>query len=175
VQRVVIRHLTGSKTNQVEEFPLEHFKDITFGRDTSSASKYDPERDDLVSKQHAKIARESAEPLQFVITDLGSRNGTLVNNQRVYGNVRLNHGDLVQLGPGGPSFRFEIEPPPLRPTRPAEEGEVERKTVPPTREATTTWPPRLVVPPPPPPPASRCASFGDSWHSHACRRTPSGG
>jgi S1-C subfamily serine protease len=112
MERIVLKHLSGSKANQVEEFPLAHVKELVLGRDPSSTVKYDPDRDDLVGRQHARIAQDPADPAQFVITDLNSRNGTFVNRQRLTGTTRLNFGDVVQLGPGGPELVFEYEPRP---------------------------------------------------------------
>ncbi len=120
MERIVLRHLSGSKANQVEEFPLSHFRELIFGRDPSASVKYDPNRDDLVGRQHAKIIQDPADPNQFVITDLNSRNGTFVNRQRIGGSVRISPGDTVQFGAGGPEFQFDVEPRPqadMRPTR----------------------------------------------------------
>jgi S1-C subfamily serine protease len=138
-QRIVLKHVTGSKANQTEEFPIQDFKELTIGRDPAAGCKFDPDRDDLVSRLHAKIVKESDSPLQFAVVDLESRNGTMVNDQRVFKSARLNPGDTVQLGPAGPSFLFLVEPPPPRPTRSI--GDIsasgERKPVPSTREAAT--------------------------------------
>jgi S1-C subfamily serine protease/pSer/pThr/pTyr-binding forkhead associated (FHA) protein len=112
MERIVLKHLSGSKANQVEEFPLNHVKEIVLGRDPSSTVKYDPDRDDLVGRQHARITQDSNDPTQFIIADLNSRNGTFVNRQRLAGTTRINPGDVVQLGPGGPEFIFEVEPRP---------------------------------------------------------------
>ena len=120
MERIVLKHLSGSKANQVEEFPLAHFRELVFGRDPSVSVKYDPNRDDLVGRQHAKLILDPAAPNQFVISDLNSRNGTFVNRQRIGGSARLSPGDIVQFGAGGPEFQFEIEPRPhsdIRPTR----------------------------------------------------------
>jgi serine protease Do len=117
MERIVLKHLSGSKANQVEEFPLNHVKELVLGRDPSSTVKYDPDRDDLVGRQHAKITQDPNDPSQFIVTDLGSRNGTFVNRQRISGTTRLNVGDVVQLGPGGPEFLFEIEPRPQNATK----------------------------------------------------------
>ncbi|MCA1614469.1 MAG: FHA domain-containing protein, partial [Acidobacteria bacterium] len=116
--RIVLRHLSGSKANQVEEFPLSHVKEVVFGRDPSATVKYDPDRDDLVGRQHAKIAQDPNDPTQFTITDLNSRNGTFVNRQKLAGTTRINVGDAVQFGPGGPEFQFDLEPRPLNATKP---------------------------------------------------------
>jgi serine protease Do len=117
MERIVLRHLSGSKANQVEEFPLSHFKELIIGRDPSSTVKYDPDRDDLVGRQHARVTQNPADLSQFLVTDLGSRNGTFVNKQRIVGTANLVPGDLVQFGAGGPEFQFDTEPRALRPTR----------------------------------------------------------
>jgi S1-C subfamily serine protease len=117
MERIVLKHLSGSKANQVEEFPLNHVKELILGRDPSSTVKYDPDRDDLVGRQHAKITQDPNDPSQFIVSDMNSRNGTFVNRQRITGTVRVNPGDVVQLGPGGPEFIFEIEPRPAGATK----------------------------------------------------------
>lgn len=117
MERIVLKHLSGSKANQVEEFPLNHVKELILGRDPSSTVKYDPDRDDLVGRQHAKITQDPNDPSQFIVSDMNSRNGTFVNRQRITGTVRVNPGDVVQLGPGGPEFVFDIEPRPAGATK----------------------------------------------------------
>src|ERR1051325_5093546 len=137
MERIVLRHLNGSKANQIEEFPLNLFNELVIGRDPASTVKYDADRDDLVGRQHAKIIRDPADDAQFMITDLGSRNGTFVNKQRIVGTAKVMPGDLIQFGAGGPEFQFDIEPRPenaLRPTRIADNGTAATNVVPPTRE-----------------------------------------
>lgn len=112
MERIVLRHLSGSKANQVEEFPLNHIQELILGRDPSSTVKYDPDRDDLVGRQHARIEQDGTDPTQFTITDLNSRNGTYVNKQRIVGSTKIAPGDLIQLGPGGPEVQFDLEPRP---------------------------------------------------------------
>ncbi len=112
MKRIILRHLSGSKANQVEEFPLNHFEELVIGRDPSSTVKFDPDKDDLVGRQHAKIVREGPDSKQFLITDLGSRNGTYVNKERILGTVNIAPGDVVQFGPGGPEFQFDLDPRP---------------------------------------------------------------
>jgi len=112
---MLIKHLSGSKANQVEEFSLKYHNELVFGRDVSATVKYDPDRDDLVGREHAKISRnpnDPADPNGFVLTDLNSRNGTFLNRERINGTVKLNIGDSVQFGPGGPEFTFDVEPRP---------------------------------------------------------------
>src|SRR5205085_11063788 len=117
MERIVHKHLSGSKANQVEEFALSHVKELVLGRDPSSTVKYDPDRDDLVGRQHARITQDPNDPSQFIITDLNSRNGTLVTRQRITGTTRINPGDGGQPGPAGPEFVFEVEPRPANATK----------------------------------------------------------
>jgi serine protease Do len=148
MERIVLRHLSGSKANQVEEFPIAHFRELIFGRDPSSTVKYDPNIDDLVGRQHARILQDPADPTQFTITDLNSRNGTFVNRQRIVGSVKVSPGDMVQFGAGGPEFQFDLEPRPqqyMQQTRIPGQGTTASygstpATTPPTRMGTGSTP-----------------------------------
>jgi len=111
MERILIKHQTGSNAKKTEVFSLTDFKDITFGRGRSAEVKYARDRDHLVSRQHARITRDGDNPGQFLLIDLKSRNGTFVNKSRISSSYRLHHGDLVQFGPGGPVFVFELAPP----------------------------------------------------------------
>lgn len=128
MQRIILRHLSGSKANQVEEFSLDQFKELIAGRDPSATVKYDPTRDDLVSRQHAKIAPDETDPTQFTVVDLNSRNGTYVNKQRIMGSARIAPGDVIQLGPGGPEFEFDLDPRPAPLVHPTREATVSPAT-----------------------------------------------
>ena len=112
MQRIFIRYLGGSRANQADEF-FQSAQDLIAGRDAAAHIRFDPDRDDLVSRQHLKITTTPGGAFQLV--DLQSRNGTFLNHQRVFGAVALNHNDVVQLGAGGPEFRFEMDPPPMLP------------------------------------------------------------
>lgn len=110
--RIVIRHLSGSKIHQVEEIPLKDLQKLTMGRDPSAGIVYDQRRDDVVSRQHAAIRVESGDELSFRLVDLNSSNGTLLNGERISGEVELVPEDLVELGAGGPKFIFDVQPRP---------------------------------------------------------------
>ena len=56
-----------------------------------------------VSRQHAQIAFDDVEG--WIVEDLGSTNGVIVNGGRVAGSLRLSNGDQIKLGPV--SGRFE--------------------------------------------------------------------
>jgi serine protease Do len=151
MKRIVLKHLSGSKVNQVDEFPLDRFRELSIGREPSSTVKYDADRDDLVGRQQAKITPDPADPNQFNITDLTSRNGTFVNKQRILGTARLNPGDVVQFGPGGPEFQFDLDPRPegaVRATRMATEPTaLSQAGVPPTRDGSFPSPSGGAAPP----------------------------
>jgi serine protease Do len=111
--RVVIKHLSGSKINQVEQFPLKDLQEITIGRDPSSDIAYDQRRDDVVSRRHAAIRLEGeGEDLAFWLRDLNSSNGTLLNGGPVTDEVDLLPEDTIELGAGGPKFTFDVQPRP---------------------------------------------------------------
>ncbi len=57
----------------------------------------------VVSRRHAEIQRANG---HFELIDLNSFNGTLLNGQRITQPAPLSDGDCIQLGLGGPTFRF---------------------------------------------------------------------
>jgi serine protease Do len=119
-QKLIIRHLSGSKINQTNEYLFADLKELLIGWDEGVDVQYDPVEDDLVSRRHATICRDHG--TRFIIKDEKSRNGTFINKQRILsGTTILSHGDIVQLGPGGPEFRFELDPPPKDNSSPAKE------------------------------------------------------
>lgn len=110
--RIAIRHLSGSKVNQIEQFDLDGLQEITIGREPSSRIAYDLQRDDEVSRKHAVIRiKNGAEPY-FRISDLNSSNGTFLNGERIAGEVELLPEDIVELGSSGPKFIFDVQPRP---------------------------------------------------------------
>ncbi len=75
---------------------------VRLGRASTNTLAFPEER--IVSAQHAKIVRL---PDGFVLMDLESTNGTLVNGQRVE-RARLHSHDVIALGPGGPELSVGI-------------------------------------------------------------------
>src|ERR1700761_2379672 len=112
MSRIVVRYLSGSRANQADVLSADSGEDLIAGRDPLASIHFDPEQDDLVSRQHLKITQDPNIPGTFRLVDLQSRNGTFVNGRRVYGSTFLSHNDHVQLGPSGPEFQFELDPPP---------------------------------------------------------------
>jgi len=111
MQKIILNHQLGSKANQTEIIEVSD-TEIHFGRDDACQVIFDPEQDDLVSRVHCKL--EVKDGKQFLLTDLGSRNGTFVNNSKISSTTELSVGDKVQLGKGGPQFIFDLDPKPLK-------------------------------------------------------------
>jgi serine protease Do len=112
MQRVTVRHLKGSREGEVEAFPLASLAELTIGRDPDAAIRFDPDKDTLVGRRHARISRDPATPFGFVLEDRNARNGTFLNRCRVVGVTPLRPGDVIQLGAGGPELQFDIDPRP---------------------------------------------------------------
>jgi pSer/pThr/pTyr-binding forkhead associated (FHA) protein len=55
-----------------------------------------------VSRRHAQVHRSGS---GFVISDLGSTNGTYVNGERLIADHRLADGDIISIG--AVNLRFE--------------------------------------------------------------------
>jgi FHA domain len=106
--RLAIKHLSGARARTLDRLAFPREREITFGRDRDCHVRYE-ESDDLVSRKHLKIVATNEQPVRYLVVDLGSRNGTFVNRQRVFGAVVLSPGGRVQLGPGGPEFEFAPE------------------------------------------------------------------
>lgn len=94
------KFLSGARAGQVEVFRKTY---IGLGRHPLSDVRFDAERDLDVSSRHAAIVRKGD---AFVIQDLGSRNGTFVNGQRINADTPLNHGDVIGFGANGPALEF---------------------------------------------------------------------
>src|SRR5262249_1348897 len=58
-----------------------------------------------VSSHHAELVRCDD---QYVLRDLGSTNGTMINGRRIVVS-ELNQDDMIEFGAGGPLLRFALE------------------------------------------------------------------
>jgi hypothetical protein len=71
-------------------FPLDHY--TTIGRHDDNSITID---DGFISGSHAEFVFDQG---AWWLQDLGSTNGTFVNNQAVRSRVRVSDGDIVQFG-----------------------------------------------------------------------------
>ena len=110
--RIEIRHVAGSKANQIEQFQLDNLTELTIGRDPRSTIAFDPTRDDRVSRNHAVIKIIKGDQLGFRIVDQNSSNGTRVNGNRIDRETDLLPDDRIELGSGGPVIVFDVQPRP---------------------------------------------------------------
>lgn len=100
--RMIFRHISGTRATQVDVVPIGAHRELILGRASSAAVRFDPRGDAQVGRHHARIVWESANNARFVLADLGSRNGTFVNGNRVLHPILLGSGDVVRLGVRGP-------------------------------------------------------------------------
>ncbi|MFN2505023.1 MAG: FHA domain-containing protein [Acidimicrobiales bacterium] len=90
-----------------EQFPIESDA-VTIGRDIDSDLVVG---DPMVSALHAVVRRYHG---GWSVQDVGSRNGTFVNGQRVAGEHRLRSGD--EIGVGNTRLRFRADATSTAPT-----------------------------------------------------------
>jgi len=97
----VFVELSGAGTGSLHRIELS--KEITrFGREPGVEGAIDAAAA-IVSRRHAEIRRQDG---RYVLVDLGSFNGTLLNGRRIVAPEVLHHNDKAELGPGGPIIRF---------------------------------------------------------------------
>ncbi len=96
-----------------QSWPLEA-EETTIGRWPSNDVVI---ADRWVSRHHARIMRQG---LRYVIEDLGSKNGTFVNGQRLIEPHALEDGDCIQVAPKYQFIFVDAEA--TAPVRPSEPG-----------------------------------------------------
>jgi hypothetical protein len=98
--------------DQGREIPLRPDQQISIGRSSEADLLL---VDEKVSRNHARLSTMNG---QVVIEDLGSRNGTLVNGQRIRLATALKEGDYISIGTstmklmltGGAAPGADVEP-----------------------------------------------------------------
>jgi HlyD family secretion protein len=103
---IIITHIANSSlAGQEQRFskPL-----ITVGRDSDTDIDFDPDEDLVVSHHHAEIYVEND---NLFIRDMGSRNGTYVNQRRITEPVELHPDDAIHFGFGGPLAKAQLARP----------------------------------------------------------------
>ena len=107
--RITFRHISGSRATEVDVVPIGAHRELILGRALSAAVRFDPRNDAAVGRQHARITPAVGDPTDLMLSDLGSRNGTLLNGQRIDVAVAIKSGDVVRLGAAGPEVEVLIE------------------------------------------------------------------
>ena len=96
------KFLAGGRAGQTETVAKAY---IGIGRHPLSDIRFDAERDLDVSARHAAVIRRGDD---FVVQDLQSKNGTMVNGKRITGDVILTDGDVLGFGVDGPALEFHV-------------------------------------------------------------------
>lgn len=98
-----LTHLSGSLRGTASTSPKAI---VRIGRGADCDVRFDARLDARVSTHHAEIRFESG---HYVVVDVGSSNGTLVNGRMVK-SQKLRPGDTIVFGAqGGPEAKFEID------------------------------------------------------------------
>src|SRR5690348_1547058 len=98
-----LTHLSGSLRGTISSSPKAV---VRIGRGPDCDVQFDPRLDGRVSTHHAEIRFEDG---HYVVLDIGSSNGTLVNGKLVRSR-KLRSGDRIVFGAqGGPEVKFEID------------------------------------------------------------------
>ncbi|BAZ43332.1 WD-40 repeat protein [Chondrocystis sp. NIES-4102] len=92
------------KTEKNPEYPLSGNEIVVIGRSPDCQIVLDSHKYITVSRHHAEISLVDS---NWVIKDLGTTNGTLVNSDRLTDSKILTSGDRITLGLKGPEFIFE--------------------------------------------------------------------
>ena len=133
--------LSGPRAGQVAIFSQPY---VGLGRHPQNELQFDPDEDLDVSARHAGVTREGD---LYVLRDLGSTNGTYVNNKRLATQHVLATKDVIRLGPKGPELEFTAI------------GGAPRQAMPPTAggapaQGTAVYGSQAELPPLPPKPPS---------------------
>jgi serine protease Do len=51
--RIVVQHVSGTKANQIENFPLDEYAELVIGRDPTCNIVFDAEREHYVSRRQS--------------------------------------------------------------------------------------------------------------------------
>jgi len=80
---------------------------IAIGRHPASDLRFDADRELDVSARHAAMLKQGD---RWMLRDLGSRNGTLVNGHKITADTKLDDTDQIRLGANGPTLEFRLVP-----------------------------------------------------------------
>jgi pSer/pThr/pTyr-binding forkhead associated (FHA) protein len=112
--QIIIRHLSGARATELDVVPVGEHRELIFGRARSAAVRFHPQQDQVVGRFHARVVPFGATAEVFMLSDLGSRNGTFLNGERIQQPMVIQSGDRVRFGEGGPEVEFQVEGSPDR-------------------------------------------------------------
>jgi S1-C subfamily serine protease len=129
---------SGSRAGQIDVLSQPF---ILVGRHPQCELRFDADQDLDVSARHASITLTGQ---LYVLRDLGSTNGTMVNGKRLTGDHVLAYRDIIQFGAAGPRVEFASIPDPPPSVRPEPHA--------PPPAATSLFPgagppPKVLIPP----------------------------
>jgi pSer/pThr/pTyr-binding forkhead associated (FHA) protein/sugar lactone lactonase YvrE len=93
-----------SDADVAQQYSLFATAIVVIGRSPDCQIVLDPFKFITVSRRHAEIKRVGA---YWQVRDLGTTNGTLVNDVPINGHKQLESGDRITLGIQGPEFTFK--------------------------------------------------------------------
>jgi S1-C subfamily serine protease len=99
---VVLRVVTGQRAGHVI---TSEGATVLIGRDPAAELRFDPEGEREVSARHATVYANQG---RWWVKDLGSRNGTFVNGNRIIAPTELRNGDRIGVGGTGTEVGFTI-------------------------------------------------------------------
>lgn len=149
-----IRIVSGARAGQHDVFDKSY---IGIGRHPLSDVRFDAEKDLDASTRHAAIVKTGD---SYLLRDLGSRNGTFVNGEKIEGDRTLADGDKLRFGVHGPEVEFNVQREQEEVIMAAVHAPAQTSPAPSSEPAPREARDRAVAPPPPPP-ASHSPATGE--------------
>lgn len=138
-----IRIVSGARAGHRDVFDKSY---IGIGRHPLSDVRFDAEKDLDASTRHAAIVMTGD---AYLLRDLGSRNGTFVNGEKIEGDRTLADGDKLRFGVHGPEAEFHVLREQEEVVMAAVQAPPRPSSVPPSEPAARETRDRAVGPPPP--------------------------
>lgn len=109
---IILKHSNGSKAGLRETFTIDLGTHLSIGRGRGHDVVFNSENEVMVSRAHCRIVRDKYFPDQYYMEDIGSMNGTYINNSLIHKKTPLKTGDIITIGKNGPKIEFGLDPRP---------------------------------------------------------------